>query len=230
MSETITVLETRGVTKSFRSGSGDIQVLIGIDTRLENGRSMSIRGASGCGKTTLLNVVAGLENPDKGHVLWGTTDIDTLSPATLAKSRSVFLGMVFQGYYLIPELTAFENVIMAARIRGRVGREQRLRARQLFERIGLSDRLDNLPTQLSGGERQRVALARALMNQPELILADEPTGNLDENTAQTVIELLIEICREEKASLILVTHNPDYAALTDQQYILHNGRLENSGS
>ena len=229
MSEINPILQTLSITKSFRSGSRDIQVLCGVDACLEKGKSMSIRGSSGCGKTTLLNLVAGLETPDEGQVLWGGQDIRDLTPGTLAESRSAFIGMVFQGYYLIPELTAYENVIMAARIRGRVVAKHRRRALDLFERIGLSDRLDNLPTQLSGGERQRVALARALMNQPELILADEPTGNLDEHTAKTVIELLIEICREEKASLILVTHNSDYAALTDHQYLLHNGCLENSG-
>ncbi len=229
MSDINFILQTIGITKTFRSGPRNIRVLRGVDARLEKGGSMSIRGSSGCGKTTLLNLVAGLETPDSGQVLWGGQEIRALTPGTLAKSRTAFIGMVFQAYYLIPELTAYENVIIAARIRGRVGADHRRRALELFERIGLSARLDNLPTQLSGGERQRVALARALMNRPELILADEPTGNLDEFTAKTVMELLIEICREEKASLILVTHNPDYAALTDNQYLLHNGCLENSG-
>ena len=229
MSKLGPILEILRVTKSFRSGSRNIRVLRGIDTRLEKGGSMSIRGTSGCGKTTLLNLVAGLETPDHGQVLWGGQDIHALTPGTLAKSRTAYIGMVFQAYYLIPELTAYENVIMASRIRGRIGAEHHQRARELFERIELSERLHSLPGQLSGGERQRVALARALMNRPELILADEPTGNLDEYTAKSVIELLFEICREEQAGLILVTHNADYAARADQQLILHNGRLKNSG-
>ena len=225
MSETQTILKVRKLAKSFRSGSRSIEVLRGVDMNIGLGESISIRGDSGSGKTTLLNLIAGLESPDEGDIFWGETSLCKMSASAQAKQRAFTIGMVYQAFYLIPELDAFENVMIAARILGRVGEKEKLRARDLLERVGLKERLDSSTLKLSGGERQRVAVARALMNKPSLILADEPTGNLDEKTGKDIIDLLLEISREEVASLILVTHNPDYAMQTQRQFLLHFGEL-----
>jgi lipoprotein-releasing system ATP-binding protein len=214
------VLTATGLVKSFASGERTLAVLTGIDVSVSAGESVSIRGESGSGKSTLLHVLAGLDHPDAGELRWdGQSD-------TRAAKRGRFLGMVFQSFYLIPELTALDNVIMAARMLGRVGAKDRQRAIELLGRVGLSERLDHVPTKLSGGERQRVAVARALMNAPRLILADEPTGNLDETTGDAVIALLLELCRETKTALVLVTHNLVHAAKTDRQLVMHAGSLE----
>ena len=151
--------------------------------------------------------------------------LSQLSASFQAKQRALKIGMIYQAFYLIPELDALENVIMAARILGRVGPQAKSRACELLERVGLKERLKSSTLKLSGGERQRVAVARALMNAPSLILADEPTGNLDENTGKEIIDLLLEISREENAGLILVTHNRDYAMQTQRQFLLHYGKL-----
>ncbi len=229
MNDTQMILKVDTLTKSFRSGSRTIEVLRGIDLSLQKGESVSIRGESGSGKTTLLNLIANLESPDEGAVYWGETSMFKLSASSQARQRAVYLGMVFQAYYLIPELNAVENVLMAARILGPPGRKEKSRALELLERVGLNERLYSDTLKLSGGERQRVAVARALMNRPSLILADEPTGNLDENTGEGIINILLEICREENASLVLVTHNPEYAMRTQRQLLLHLGKLHQNG-
>ncbi len=226
MSEPSTILKVSELTKSFRSGNRSIEVLRGIEMSMRQGESISIRGESGSGKTTLLNIIAGLEYPDKGKIFWRETLLSQLSASSQAKQRAVTIGMVYQAFYLIPELDAFENVMMASRILGLAGRKEKSRACELLERVGLKERLDSSTLKLSGGERQRVAVARALMNKPSLILADEPTGNLDENTGKEIIDLLMEISREEDVSLILVTHNPDYAMQTQRQFLLHFGELQ----
>ncbi|MCC6415464.1 MAG: ABC transporter ATP-binding protein [Opitutaceae bacterium] len=182
------------------------------------GESVSIRGESGSGKSTLLNLIAGLDEPDTGTILWG-------GRPRLPAARANFLGIIFQSFYLIPELDALANVLMAARICGRVGVAERQRAADLLTRVGLEERTCHLPTQLSGGERQRVALARALMNNPALILADEPTGNLDERTGNAMIELLLTLCVETRTALVLVTHNAAHAAKCDRQLTLRDGVL-----
>jgi len=219
------VIQSIGVRKNYLSGDRTLEVLQGVDFAVVAGETVSIRGESGSGKSTLLNILAGLDRPDAGELFWAGQAAHRLSLGELTKRRGRFLGMVFQSYYLIPEIDALANILMSARILGRVGAPERARATALLQRVGLGERGHHLPTQLSGGERQRVAVARALMNRPKLILADEPTGNLDERTGDEVISLLLEVCAEEKTALVLVTHNPAHAKKTARQLLLHNGRF-----
>ena len=213
------VLSARALRKSFPSGDSRLEVLRGVDLDVAPGESVSIRGESGSGKSTLLNLLAGLDAPDAGTVAWdGAGD-------TGAGRRAAFLGMVFQSYYLIPELDALANVVLARRILGGLDGAARGRARELLAQVGLAERAHHLPSHLSGGERQRVAIARALMNAPRLILADEPTGNLDERTGAGVIELLLGMCLSAGAALVLVTHNATHAARTRRSLLLHAGTL-----
>ena len=214
-----TVLSARALRKSYPSGDLRLEVLRGIDLDIGAGESVSIRGESGSGKSTLLNLLAGLDSPDSGTVLWAG------SPDTGPERRAAFLGMVFQSFYLVPELDALANVLLARRILGRLDAGARSRARDLLARVGLAERAHHLPSHLSGGERQRVALARALMNSPRLILADEPTGNLDEHTGGGVIELLLSLCASADAALVLVTHNAAHAARTRRSLLLTSGAL-----
>jgi lipoprotein-releasing system ATP-binding protein len=210
------ILTARGLTKSFPSGEARIQVLRGVDLEVAAGESVSIRGESGSGKSTILNLLASLDAPDTGTLTWTGA-----APST--ERRASFLGIVFQSFYLIPELDAFQNVIMASRILCSPGAAERTRAKDLLARVGLAERGHHLPSQLSGGERQRVAVARALMNSPQLLLADEPTGNLDEHTGDAVIELLLGLCAETKTALVLVTHNAEHAAKTQRALLLKEG-------
>ncbi len=219
------VLRSSGIRKNYLSGDRTLEVLQGVDFSVTAGESISIRGESGSGKSTLLNILAGLDRPDAGELFWSGQAAHRLSLGELTNRRGRFLGMVFQSYYLIPEIDALANVLMSARIVGRVGAAERSRAAALLQRVGLGERGHHLPTHLSGGERQRVAVARALMNRPKLILADEPTGNLDERTGDEVISLLLEVCAEEKTALVLVTHNPAHAQKTARKLLLHNGRF-----
>ncbi|OHE82478.1 MAG: ABC transporter [Verrucomicrobia bacterium RIFCSPLOWO2_12_FULL_64_8] len=220
------VLTAAGLRKSYRSGDRVIEVLRGADLAVAAGGSASIRGESGSGKTTLLNLLAGLDAPDEGEIAWEDESLAGLDVNTLADCRARFLGMVFQAYYLIPELDALANVLMARRMLGRVGAAEREQARTLLARVGLADRASHLPSQLSGGERQRVAIARALMNQPRVLLADEPTGNLDERTGDGVIEALLGACANQHATLVLVTHNAAHAAKCTQRLRLRDGVLQ----
>ena len=217
------------MVKTFPSGDRTIDVLTGVDLHLDRGESVSIRGESGSGKTTLLSVLAGLEQPDSGTLLWSGEDAFAMSPDRMARTRGGFIGLVFQAFYLIPELNAYENVLISRRMLGSLNRDYRDRVRMLLDRVGLAERLNHLPSQLSGGERQRVALARALMNAPDVVLADEPTGNLDEATGNNVIDALLRLCREDGVGLVLVTHNQEHAARTDRRLLLHAGHLEASG-
>lgn len=220
------VMEARQVEKSYRNGSRAVEVLCGVDLCLRVGESVSIRGESGCGKSTLLNILAGIETADAGDVHWEGEPMVGAGTGQLNQRRCRFMGFVFQAYYLIPELSALENVVLAGRIAGQPVREARARATALLDQLGLGDRLTSHPGQLSGGERQRAAIARALLNQPRVILADEPTGNLDERTAGRVMEQFFAVVEEQGASLILVTHNAAFAALTQRSLRLHEGRLE----
>ena len=211
------ILTACGLRKTFLSGDRRLEVLTGVDLDVAAGESVSIRGESGSGKSTLLQLLAGLDAPDAGTLAWAGT------PDTGTKRRATFLGIVFQSFYLIPELDARENVLMARRILGGIDAAARARADELLAKVGLAERMTHLPAQLSGGERQRVAVARALMNSPRLILADEPTGNLDERTGDAVIELLLGLCAETKTSLVLVTHNATHAQKTHRQLVLRGG-------
>ena len=211
------VLSARGLRKSFPSGDAVLEVLRGVDLDVAAGESVSIRGESGSGKSTLLNLLAGLDAPDSGSVTWGG------SPDTRASRRAAYLGMVFQSFYLVPELDAFSNVLLARRILGGVDAAARERARAHLGEVGLAARAHHLPAHLSGGERQRVALARALMNEPRLIVADEPTGNLDERTGNEVVDLLLGLCSSANTALVLVTHNAAHAAKTRRSLTLTAG-------
>ena len=212
------VLSARGLAKSYVSGDRRIEVLRDVSLDVKAGESVSIRGESGSGKSTLLHLLSGLDAPDAGTLVWADR------PAHPAR-RAEFLGMVFQSFYLIPELDALQNVLMAARMLRSPGSAERGRAKDLLARVGLAERSTHVPAHLSGGERQRVAVARALMNSPKLLLADEPTGNLDEHTGDAVIEMLLGLCRETGTALVLVTHNLAHAAKCQRQLFLRDGVL-----
>lgn len=220
-----TVLEAKGLRKEFRSGPRRIEVLRGAGLLLREGETLSIRGESGSGKSTFLNLLAGIEFAEEGEVAWKGTSLASLPERQLPRRRASFLGFVFQAFYLIPELDTLENVAFAARIAGAPPRQARERARQLLEEIGLAERLHSRPDQLSGGERQRTAIARALVNEPAVVLADEPTGNLDEATAERVMEQLFSVSRSRRTAFLLVTHSPSFAARAQRRLILANGVL-----
>lgn len=220
------VLSARGARKSFKAPDGSaIEVLRGVSLYIAAGESVALRGESGAGKTTLMNILAGLDSPTGGEIFWGGRRIDALSNSAQAKLRAGFMGFVFQHYCLLPELTALENVEFAGRILGKYSRAARARARELLEAVGLGGRLGFLPEKLSGGERQRVAIARALLNSPRVLLADEPTGNLDEDTAKNVMEILLKLVRQNGAALLLITHNPDFAKMTAREILLTKGGI-----
>ena len=219
------LLKAKALGKQFPGADSVISVLDGVDFALRPGESVSIRGESGSGKSTLLNVLSGLERTDSGQLFWEGKDVSKYSLSKLAAARTRFMGFVFQAYYLAPELNAMENVLLGARIAGRVDASVCERAEALLIRVGLKERIQHSSTKLSGGERQRVAVARAMINDPLLVLADEPTGNLDESTGHAVMDLLMEIAEESQKSLILVTHNPDFAARTQRQLTLHLGKM-----
>ncbi len=219
------ILNATGLRKSYRSGDAMLEVLRGVDLAIAPGESVSIRGESGSGKSTLLNLLSGLDRPDAGELWWGHEATAQLSLGELTARRGRYLGMVFQAYYLIPEIDAFANVLMGARMLGRPGQAECQRAQALLKRVGLAGRASHTPAHLSGGERQRVAVARALMNRPSVILADEPTGNLDERTGEEVVNLLLEVCAEENTALVLVTHNAAHARRTGRQLLLQTGRF-----
>ena len=220
------ILETQALKKAFPGPSGKVAVLDCVDLAVNTGESLSIRGESGAGKTTLLYLLTALEQPDEGTVYWEGKNIFKKSPNWRAKRRGQLIGFVFQAYHLVPELNALENVILAHRIvNGRVNRHTTQHAKELLERVGLAERMNHLSNQLSGGECQRVAIARALINKPPLIMADEPTGNLDEATGIEVMELLLNLCDNDQTSLVLVTHNPAFAQRTQHQLFLSAGNI-----
>ena len=221
----VKILSALEIRKAFKSpDGGKTEVLKGASLDIFAGESVSISGESGAGKTTFLNILAGLESADSGEVFWRGERVDNLPNSCQSRKRAEFMGFVFQNCCLVPELDARENVEFAARIAGKYKRgESRERAESLLEYVGLSHRIRYLPSRLSGGERQRVAIARALMNSPALILADEPTGNLDERTGESVMELLLGLCGRGETSLLLITHNPDFAKRTSRSIRISGG-------
>lgn len=221
------VLQAKNLSKTFSAGAEDLYVLKEIDLALPRSSSLSIRGESGCGKTTLLNLLARIEQADRGELTWDHRLMRCDRPASREEvaQRASFLGVVYQAYYLVPELDVLENVTLPARITGRFDSSIEDRAQFLLEKMGVGNKSSQIPGKLSGGERQRVAIARALINRPEVLLADEPTGNLDERTGEEVMDLLLHACSEEGASLIIVTHNLAFAQATDRQTFLSGGRL-----
>jgi len=221
------ILEAKSLSKKFSLGGKVLEVIRDVSFSIHPATSLSIRGESGCGKTTLLNLLARIEQADKGELLWGDQWMRCDRPATRTEvsNRASFLGVVYQTYYLVPELDVLENVILSARISGNLNDAVTERAHLLLQQMGVAEKARQIPGKLSGGERQRVAIARALINQPKVLLADEPTGNLDERTGEEVMNLLLRTCSEEGASLVLVTHNPSFARSTDRQLFLSEGRM-----
>ena len=217
------MIELRGVSKTVPSGTGSLTILHPIDLAIEAGRVVAITGPSGSGKSTLLGLLAGLDAPSSGQVILDGVDITTLGEDELAQLRGTRIGFVFQFFHLLPSLTAFENVLVPMEIAGIP--KAAPRAKQLLEEVGLSDRAHHYPSQLSGGEQQRVAIARALANNPPILLADEPTGNLDSTTGQSVIQLLLDVNRTRRTTLVLVTHDQELAAVADVVVALRDGRI-----
>jgi predicted ABC-type transport system involved in lysophospholipase L1 biosynthesis ATPase subunit len=215
-------LIARDLRRSFRIGSRRIEVLRGISMEVMRGEAVFLCGASGAGKTTLLYTLAGLERPESGTVEFEGKRLYTGSSSSQAEMRNRKMGFVFQGYFLLPELTALENVMLPGMIRGKTNH---ITGEASLKDVGLADRLHHLPAELSGGEQQRVAIARALTNDPDIIFADEPTGNLDSKTGDTIIDLLLELARSRKKTLLVVTHDARLAELGDRQLQIADGML-----
>ena len=215
------MVEARGVWKRMRNGSTTVEILKGIDLLVPRGQFVAIMGSSGSGKSTLLGLLAGLDSPTDGSVWIDGVDISRMAEDRLAQVRGQKIGFVFQSYQLIPTLTAFENVLLPFELNARG--DGKPRARALLESVGLGSRLHHYPVQLSGGEQQRVALARAFVLEPPIVLADEPTGNLDTTNGQHVLELLTTRQREAATTLVMVTHDPLIAARADRQIVLRDG-------
>ena len=221
------VLEAVGISKVFRGGDGQpLTILSGLDLSLERGEFIAIVGESGAGKSTLLHILGALDRPTGGDVRLGGISYRELPPAGMAAVRNGRMGFVFQFHHLLREFSALENVMMPMLIRGDSQERARAGAAEILERVGLSDRLSHRPGQLSGGEQQRVALARAVVNDPVVILADEPSGNLDHRNSERLHQLLHEIVREQKTSLIVVTHDRQLAGRADRILSMEDGALE----
>ena len=225
MSAPPAALRMAGVTKAYPMAARRLDVLTGIDLEIGRGHLLALLGASGAGKSTLLHVAGGLDRPDAGSIWVGGQELTALGPAATARFRAARLGFVFQFHHLLPEFTALENVMMPgrlARVREAAVRE---RAREVLWLVGLAERLDHRPAQLSGGEQQRVAVARALVNRPELILADEPSGNLDRDNAERLHELLVTLAAEHGQTVVVATHNVRLARLASGVLVLEGGRV-----
>lgn len=220
------MIEIKGVTKNF----GSLQVLKGIDLRIEKGEIVSIVGPSGAGKTTLLQILGTLDKPDSGSVVVDGIETSTLSTNKLSEFRNTHLGFVFQFHQLLPEFTAIENIMIPAYIAGMKPKEARSRAEELLAFMGLSDRATHKPNELSGGEKQRVAVARALMNNPAVILADEPSGSLDSKNKEELHKLFFELRDKFGQTFVIVTHDETLTTLTDRTIHLKDGRIVGEGS
>jgi len=217
------LLEAQGIVKSYDNGRERLEVLRGLDLRVRRGELVLVIGPSGSGKSTLLHILGLLDRPDAGRVLFGGDDLYRLSGRRQAWYRNHVFGFVFQFFHLMPDFTAIENVLMPALIAG--DRRRRQRALDLLERMGLADRADHRPSQLSGGERQRVAIARALVNDPEVLFMDEPTGNLDSQTAEQIHELIWDLNGSAKQTIVMVTHNEEIARRGGRIIRLRDGRI-----
>jgi len=229
MSDTV-LLRLQNVQKEFAAtDEGDkLSVLRGVDLEVKPGETLSIVGPSGSGKSTLLNLIGALDLPTSGEVIIDGNNLANLSENALAELRNSKIGFIFQAHHLLPQCTVLENVLVPVAAKGSAGPEAIERGRKLLERVGLGERLNHRPGQLSGGERQRVAVVRALINQPSLLLADEPTGALDRHSADNLADLLLDLNREEQVALIIVTHSLDLAKRTARACELRDGRLEES--
>jgi putative ABC transport system ATP-binding protein len=219
------VIQVENLNKTIENPPSRVEILRGISFGVPSGQFLAIMGASGSGKSTLLGLLAGLDNVTSGRIILDGTDITHLAEDAMARVRGRKIGFVFQNYQLVPTLTAEENVLLPAELSGMNGSASRTRAKDLLERVGLTHRSQHYPVQLSGGEQQRVALARAFVTQPPILMADEPTGNLDSANGQHVLDLLVRLNREEKATLVLVTHDRTLAAHSDRILTLRDGLI-----
>lgn len=216
------IIVARDLHRSFTLGNGRIDVLRGVSLDIQPGESVFLVGASGAGKTTLLYTLAGLERPESGTVVFEGRQLYKSGESSQARHRNERIGFVFQGYFLLPELTALENTLLPTMIGKHASEERAIHA---LERVGLKDRLHHLPAELSGGEQQRVAIARALINDPAVVFADEPTGNLDSQTGESIVGLLMDLVHETGKTLIVVTHDPKLAARGDRRLEMRDGLL-----
>lgn len=219
------MIETRNLHRSYRIGKKSIKVLQGIDLSISKGEKVFLCGPSGAGKTTLLYTLAGLEKPENGTVHIAGTDLYALGRKAQASFRNRSIGYVFQNYHLLPELTAVENVAVPGAIAGINQTEAALAA---LQRVGLKDRADHLPAEMSGGEQQRVAIARAIVNEPAVLFADEPTGNLDSNTSKEIMDILLQLADEHDVTLIVVTHDQSLAQVGDRTLVIRDGKVGSS--
>jgi lipoprotein-releasing system ATP-binding protein len=220
------VLEATGINKTFTEGGGSkLEILRNVNFSVRAGEKIAIVGASGSGKSTLLHILGSLDQPTSGQVLIDDQDVNKLSETARCLLRNRMLGFIYQFHHLLPEFSAQENVAMPALIRGASPDQAMLQARLLLEKVGMIRRLDHKPSELSGGERQRAAVARAMTNEPRCILADEPTGNLDKNTAEQVMQVMLRLNREYGTSLVVVTHDMSLAAKMDKIYTIEDGCL-----
>lgn len=219
------LLATRALAKSYAMGRRTLEVLRGVDVTMTRGEFVALRGASGAGKSTLLHLIGGLDTPNSGEILFDGQNVSKFSERELIHFRNRCIGFIFQSYHLLPELNALENVCLPARI-GRIpANTAEIRGRELLEAVGLKERIDHKPYELSGGEQQRVAIARAMANQPDLILADEPTGNLDSHTGGEIIQLLQNLIADRKTTLLIATHDAKIAAAAPRVIELLDGEL-----
>lgn len=219
------LLAARNLAKTYQIGRRSVEVLRGVSFEVGAGEFVALRGASGSGKSTLLQLLGGLDVPDQGSIEFDGERLSDWGPPRLAAFRNLRVGFIFQAYHLLPELDALENVCLPARIARRPAGETTARARVLLGRVGLSERLDHRPAELSGGEQQRVAIARALINQPRLVLADEPTGNLDSHSGGGILDLLCSLQSEGGMTLLMVTHDPRVAARAPRVLDLVDGQV-----
>ncbi|TKB49016.1 lipoprotein-releasing ABC transporter ATP-binding protein LolD [Ferrimonas sediminicola] len=220
------LLRCEQLGKEYREGKLATRVLTDLNLEVRVGELLAVVGSSGSGKSTLLHIIGTLDSPSEGRVWFKGQDLFALGDGARTQLRNRELGFVYQFHHLLPEFSALENVIMPLLIAGQTRREARGRGEELLKRVGLSHRMQHKPSELSGGERQRVAIARALVNKPALVLADEPTGNLDEHTAEEVYELIRELAAQEGTAFVVVTHDRELAARLDRQLMMHGGRLQ----
>jgi lipoprotein-releasing system ATP-binding protein len=223
MSERITA---RGLTKTYAVGNTKLDVLKGVDIAIEPGEVVAIHGPSGAGKSTLLHILGTLDRPTSGTISYGDLSVNSLSDRALSGLRNERIGFIFQFYHLLPEFTALENVVLPAMVSGKRIKEARQRARRLLASVGLGEREAHKPDELSGGEQQRVAIARALTNEPEIVFADEPTGNLDESNSREIYSLMSRLNEEYRTTFLIVTHEPSLAGLAGRSLHMADGRIE----